>query len=90
MFADCLVKRSYAIFLERYNNKDVVLTLEATQKLIVFYHNKGIDMFFLDAHYQFWPIFPYMNKQMQKLIHSPKRMRICSKKHKKISLLDRP
>ena len=31
-------------FLKWYNNKDVVLTLEAMQKMIEFYHNKGIDM----------------------------------------------
>ena len=31
-------------FLMWYNNKDVVPTLEAMQKMIQFYHNKGIDM----------------------------------------------
>ena len=31
-------------FLQWYNNKDVVPTLEAMQKVIQFYHNKGIDM----------------------------------------------
>ena len=31
-------------FLKWYNNKDVVPTLEAMQKMIQFYHNKGIDM----------------------------------------------
>ena len=31
-------------FLQWYNNKDVVPTLEAIQKMIQFYHNKGIDM----------------------------------------------
>ena len=30
--------------LRWYNNKDVIPTLEATQKMIDFYHNKGIDM----------------------------------------------
>ena len=30
-------------FLKGYNNKDVVPTLEAMQKMIQFYHNKGID-----------------------------------------------
>ena len=30
--------------LKWYNNKNVVPTLEAMQKMIVFYHNKGIDM----------------------------------------------
>ena len=31
-------------FLKWYNNKDVVATLEAMQKMIEFYHNKWIDM----------------------------------------------
>ena len=31
-------------FLKWYNNKDVVQTLEAMQKMNQFYHNKGIDM----------------------------------------------
>ena len=31
-------------FLQWYNNKDVVPTLDAMQKMIQFYHNKGIDM----------------------------------------------
>ena len=31
-------------FLPQYNNKDVVPTLEAMQKMLAFYHNKGIDM----------------------------------------------
>ena len=34
----------FSDFLKWYNNKDVVLTLEALQKMIEFYHNKGIDM----------------------------------------------
>ena len=31
-------------FLRWYNNKDVVPTLEPIQKILVFYHKKGIDM----------------------------------------------
>ena len=34
----------FSDFLKWYNNKDVVPTLEAMQKMIQFYHNKGIDM----------------------------------------------
>ena len=34
----------FSDFLKWYNNKDVVPTLEAMQKMIDFYHNKGIDM----------------------------------------------
>ena len=36
--------QNFSDFLKRYNNKDVVPTLEAMQKMIKFYHNKGIDM----------------------------------------------
>ena len=35
---------SFKDFLRWYNKKDVVLTLEATQKMIAFYHDKEIDM----------------------------------------------
>ena len=34
----------FSDFLKWYNNKDVVPTLEAMQKIIDFYQNKGIDM----------------------------------------------
>ena len=34
----------FSDFLKWYNNKNVVPTLEAMQKMIEFYHNKGIDM----------------------------------------------
>ena len=35
---------NFSDFLKWYNNRDVVPTLEAMQKMIEFYHNKGIDM----------------------------------------------
>ena len=35
---------SFKDFLRRYNNKDVVPTLEAMQKMIAVYHDKDIDM----------------------------------------------
>ena len=34
----------FSDFLKWYNNKDVVPTLEVMQKMIQFYHNKGIDI----------------------------------------------
>ena len=34
----------FSDFFKCYNNKDVVPTLEAMQKMIEFYHNKGVDM----------------------------------------------
>ena len=36
--------QKFSGFLKWYNNKDLVPTLEAMQKMIEFYHNKGIDM----------------------------------------------
>ena len=36
--------QQFSDFFKWYNNKDVVPTLEAMQNMIVFYHNKGIDM----------------------------------------------
>ena len=36
-------------FLRWHNKKDVVPTLEAFQKIIVFYHDKDIDMLKLDC-----------------------------------------
>ena len=35
--------RTFKCFLRRYNKKDVVPKLEVMQKMVVFYHNKGID-----------------------------------------------
>ena len=36
--------QNFLDFFKWHNNKDVVPTLEAMQKMIEFYHNKGIDM----------------------------------------------
>ena len=36
--------QNFSDFLKWYNKKDLVPTLEAMQKMIEFYHNKGIDM----------------------------------------------
>ena len=41
--------QNFSDFLKWYNNKDVVPTLEAMQKMIEFYHNKGIDMLKLEC-----------------------------------------
>ena len=34
----------FSDFLKSYSNKDVAPTIQAMQKMIEFYHNKGIDM----------------------------------------------
>ena len=36
--------QSFSDFLKWYNKNDIVPTLQALQKMIDFYHNKGIDM----------------------------------------------
>ena len=36
--------RTVKDFLHSYNNRDVVPTVEAMQKMVDLYHNKGIDM----------------------------------------------
>ena len=36
--------QSFKDFLRWYSNKEVVPTLETMQKMVEFYHNKGIDM----------------------------------------------
>ena len=36
---------SFKDILRWYNNKDVLPTLEAMQKMVYFYHNRGIDLF---------------------------------------------
>ena len=41
--------QSFTDFLRLYINKDVVPTLEAMQKIVEFYHIKGIDMLKLDC-----------------------------------------
>ena len=38
---------SFKDFLRCYDNKNVVPTLEAMQKMIVFYHDRDIDMLML-------------------------------------------
>ena len=45
--------QNFSDFLKWYNNKNLVPTLEAMQRMIEFYHNKGIDMlnWYLDVHY---------------------------------------
>ena len=41
--------QNFADFLKWYNNKNVVPTLEAMQKMIEFYHNKRNDMLKLEC-----------------------------------------
>ena len=62
-------------FLKSYNNKDVVPTLEAMQKMIQFYHNKGIDMLKLG--------YTLPNLQITSFIHFAYMIKTCVKKLEK-------
>ena len=68
-------------FLRWYNNKDVVPTLDAMQKMIEFYHDKRIDMLKLgctlpnlaniclhkSTDYKFYPFFSSDSDLLQKI-----------------------
>ena len=68
-------------FLRWYNNKDVVPTLDAMQKMIEFYHDKGIDMLKLgctlpnlaniclhkSTDYKFYPFFSSDSDLLEKI-----------------------
>ena len=68
-------------FLRWYNNKDVVPTLDAMQKMIEFYHDKGIDMLNLgctlpnlaniclhkSTDYKFYPFFSIDSDLLEKI-----------------------
>ena len=50
-----LVQKTFKDFLKWYNNKDVVPTLEALQKMMTFYHGQGIDTLKLSCTLQNLP-----------------------------------
>ena len=73
--------KTFRDFLRRYNNKDVVPTLDAMQKMIDFYHDKGIDMLKLgctlpnlaniclhkSTDYKFYPFFSSDSDLLEKI-----------------------
>ena len=67
-------------FLKWYNNKDVVPTLKAMQKMIQFYHNKGIDMFKLGCTLPNLANYVYTNLQITISIHFVKVIKTCVNK----------
>ena len=70
-------------FLQWYNNKDVVPTLEAMQKLIQFYHNKGIDMLKLGCTLPNLANICLHRSTNYIFIHFAKVIKICVKKYEK-------
>ena len=76
----------FSDFLKWYNTKDFVPTLEAMQKMIGFYHNRGIDMLKLGYTLPKLPIFVCINRQIQNFIPLWSRIKICLKRYEKIWL----
>ena len=67
-------------FSRWYNNKDVVPTLEAMQKMLAFYLKKRIDMLKLGM----WRIFVSTNLPAPSFIHLLKPIQTCCKRFGKI------
>ena len=63
---------SFKDFFRWYINKDVVPTLEAVKKIIVFYHDKAIDIVNLCCILPNLAKIAYTNLLMQESIHSRK------------------
>ena len=78
---------SFRDFLRWYNNKEVVPTLEAMQKMITSYHDKVIDRLFLLVLYQSWPIIACTHLLMQNFIFSRKEMKTFRKNVETILLV---
>ena len=75
-------------FLKWYNNKIVVPTLGAKQKMIEFYHNNGIDMLKLECTLpNLVNIFVSINQQIQKFVLLQSRLKICWRRYEKIWLV---
>ena len=70
----------FKVFLKSYNKKYVDPTLEAMQKMIQFYHNKGIDMLKLGCTLPNLAKYVFTNLQITKFIHFAKVIKTCVKK----------
>ena len=80
--------QNFMDFLKWYNNKEVVPTLEAMQKMIEFYHNKGIDMLKLGCTLpNVVAIFVRINRQIQNFITLQSRMKVYWRRYEKIWLV---
>ena len=77
--------RSFKEFLRWYNKKDVVPTLEAIQKGLLFTTTKISICWSLVVHYQTWLTFAYTNLQMQNFIPSQREIKTYWRKFEKTS-----
>ena len=76
----------FSDFLKWYNNKDIIPTLEAMQKMIEIYHNKGIDMLKLGCRLPNLANFCLHKSTDSKFILLQNRIKICWRRYEKIWL----
>ena len=79
--------KSFKDFLMWYNNKDVVPTLEAMQKMIEFYHQKEIDMLKLGCIFPNLAKFACINQQIQSFTLLLEATKTCWRRFVKLWLL---
>ena len=77
-------------FLRWYNNKEVVPTLEAMQKMIAFYHNKGSDMLKLGCTLPNLANICPTSQQMRNFILSQRTIKTCLERYETIWLAVHP
>ena len=75
-------------FLRWYNNKDVVPTLEAMQKMVAFYHKEGIDILTLGCTFPNLANICLHKSTIPNTIHLLKPIKTCCKRFEKIWLMD--
>ena len=81
-------KTTFKDFLQWYNNKDVVPTLEAMQKIVQFYHQKKNDMFKLECTFPNLANICLHKTLMKNSTHFVKMVRICARKLERIWRVD--
>ena len=79
--------QNFSDFLKCYNKKDVVPTLEAMQKMIEFYRNKGNDMLKLGCTLANLANICLHKSTDSKFCFLQSRIKICLKKYEKIWLV---
>ena len=72
-------KTTFKDFLQWYNNKDVVPTLEAMQKIVQFYHQKKVDMLKLGFTFPNLANICLHKTLMKNSTHFAKMVRICAR-----------
>ena len=80
------IMQFFSDFLKWCNKKDVVPTLEAMQKMIEFYHNKGIDVLKFGCTLPDLVNICLQKSTDSKFIPLQSRIKVCLKRYEKIWL----